>query len=548
MKKADWQGIIFLIIIFILGIGLSYLSLNKTDIASKDEGHVMSIALVNEDEGALFNDEYITFGDDFVKSVDTDSKHEWYVVSRGVAENGFERNNYDMMIVIPNDFSEKSLSIHLDNPEPVSLHYRINATGHKDVRAEAEKTAGKILNNFNQRLIDVYFASVIGNLQEAQDSINEIIEKEIDYTNEYYEEIHTPLSGYTDRFERLQYYAENSREGQDNFDTALEAFASRIADDAEINHTFADEINTIIEQTDQNGALRNNYQDYFNQFVSKMDDEDVQKRLRKLQESNNHVYEQFKKKQKEEGVQTASTNKKKNEKDSKDKDKDQDKDLNKNLVKQADDLQKFLEERLSEIGNLEEELYEEIYNKIEDVVEEGLSISFDQDDRINDLFPSVDENMQAAIEAQINALPTLGILRDSALSDDIVRDVNRIIRVSNQYKDEFNFQPNLKNEGETFDASIEKIKDMLVNEGITVTDEVTNVPMEDVSNIEVSVPKGFQQAGDYKVSKKKESNGSGYTVNISVPLKLKQGEKIDILSHWNGNGKLIRKVRKQIKK
>src|SRR5690625_4264376 len=125
----------------------------------------MSNALVNDDKSAIFSDQRIIFCDQFSDSINKDSKHDWYVVSRGVAESGVDRNVYDMMIIIPNDFSEKSLSIHLENPEPVALHYKINATGHENVRAEAEKTAGKILNDFNTRLIDVYFASIIGNLQ-----------------------------------------------------------------------------------------------------------------------------------------------------------------------------------------------------------------------------------------------------------------------------------------------------------------------------------------------------------------------------------------------
>ena len=178
MGKYKWQGLAFLLLIFILSLGLSYLAFNENSIDRVEtQEQVMSIALVNEDEGAVFNDERIVFGDEFANSINKDSNHEWYVVSRGVAESGYNRGSYDMVIIIPNDFSERSLSIHLEKPEPVTLQYKINATGHENVRAEAEKTAGNILNEFNKRLIDVYFASIIGNLQEAQDNISEIIDK-----------------------------------------------------------------------------------------------------------------------------------------------------------------------------------------------------------------------------------------------------------------------------------------------------------------------------------------------------------------------------------
>src|SRR5699024_515874 len=156
MKNLKWQGIVFFLIIFILSVGLSFLAFNENSTEQVDKERKMAIALVNEDGGTTFNDDTITFGDEFANSVTKESKHDWYVVSRGVAESGFERGSYDMMIVIPNDFSDRSLSIHLERPEPVALHYKINATGHEDVRSEAEKTAEQILNDFNKRLIDVY--------------------------------------------------------------------------------------------------------------------------------------------------------------------------------------------------------------------------------------------------------------------------------------------------------------------------------------------------------------------------------------------------------
>ena len=98
-------------------------------------------------------------------------------MSRGVAESGLKNNNYNMMIVIPNDFSRKAVAIDSELPEKLTLNYKVNATGNKDLKAEAENTASAILEDFNKQIIDVYFASVIGKLQGAQDNIGKIIEK-----------------------------------------------------------------------------------------------------------------------------------------------------------------------------------------------------------------------------------------------------------------------------------------------------------------------------------------------------------------------------------
>ena len=100
-------------------------------------------------------------------------------MSRGVAESGLKNNNYNMMIVIPNDFSRKAVAIDSELPEKLTLNYKVNATGNKDLKAEAENTASAILEDFNKQIIDVYFASIIGKLQGAQDNIGKIIEKEL---------------------------------------------------------------------------------------------------------------------------------------------------------------------------------------------------------------------------------------------------------------------------------------------------------------------------------------------------------------------------------
>src|SRR5690625_2497829 len=119
MRKLNRGVVLFLVLMIVLAAGLSYLGFNqlsKTKTKKGKEVQTMDIALVNEDNGAIFNNNNVSFGDAFIKSMDKDESHDWYVVSRGVAESGLERNTYDMMIVVPNNFSEKALSMELESP------------------------------------------------------------------------------------------------------------------------------------------------------------------------------------------------------------------------------------------------------------------------------------------------------------------------------------------------------------------------------------------------------------------------------------------------
>ncbi|MBC8829915.1 type VII secretion protein EsaA, partial [Escherichia coli] len=142
---------------------------------------------------------------------------EWYVVSRGVAESGLKRDVYNMMIVIPSDFSEKAMSMTSSAPEKVTISYKVNDVGNSDLKAEAEKTAASVLEDFNSRIIDVYFASILTTLQEAQDNIGTLVKEEKKYDAIYNKDVNNPLSSYTKQFKTVQDYTGTSKESFQGF-------------------------------------------------------------------------------------------------------------------------------------------------------------------------------------------------------------------------------------------------------------------------------------------------------------------------------------------
>ncbi|MFL6517163.1 MAG: type VII secretion protein EsaA, partial [Bacillus sp. (in: firmicutes)] len=239
MKRVERGVLLFLVLILALSSGISYLALNQVSNskANTDE-QKMTVALVNEDQGASFNDKNYEFGAEFIKNIEKDDTHDWYVVSRGVAESGLARNVYNMMIVIPNDFTEKALSIDSKSPEQVVLNYKINASDNSNIKAKAEKTASAILGDFNRQIIDVYFASVIGNLHDAQDNIGTLVNKEQVYTNYYNQSIHRPISGYTAQFGAVESNTKISRESFTGLQDLLKGFETSLGKDVTASHTY----------------------------------------------------------------------------------------------------------------------------------------------------------------------------------------------------------------------------------------------------------------------------------------------------------------------
>lgn len=295
MNKLKWGALLFIILVFVLASWPSFLAFNQAEQVATEQQTLkkMSIALVNEDRGAAFNDEHIDFGQEFVRSIERDDTHNWFIVSRGVAENGIEQNLYNMMIVIPHDFTEKVLSIDSDSPEKVQLSYKINASDNQELRSQARETATSILNEFNRRIIDVYFASVIGNLQEAQDSVQDIVEREAHFTNTYNQHVHSPLADYTSQFSVVQDYTQHSRESFDNFKDILGMFEENLYDGVNTNEQYVSNFSDMLDMHERHHQFTQTVNNDIHSLHRSMQHDDVLTRLHQLEQATDRVHRQF---------------------------------------------------------------------------------------------------------------------------------------------------------------------------------------------------------------------------------------------------------------
>ncbi|WLV24301.1 type VII secretion protein EsaA [Aciduricibacillus chroicocephali] len=474
MNKTYGRIAIFLALILVFVSGLSYLAFNdKTkDRKAPRQGKVMSVALVNEDYGTGFNNEHIGFGDAFVKSIERDNTHDWHVVSRSIAENGLKNNTYNLMVVIPSDFSQKALAINEKRPDAVSLPYKINATGSTSAKAEAEEAASRILNDINKRVIDVYFASIVGNLQQAQDNVGQIVNKSEKYTNAYNQSVRSPLAGYTGQFKLVRDYTKQSKQSFGDFRKGLLSFNDQLAADSEAKRNQLPKLMDALNSQKNNELL---YVDYFQQqnamneqlqsdpggvmAQAKLQNEWM---LSKLQGTPENP---------EAGIQAN-----------------------------VDTIRGYLQERFSAVQKLNTHLESTLHDGIEKQVKEQLADSFDEafaDKGMNlsVLFEDPDKKSRQLIEKHIRKLPTLSpdAIEASGLSDETERRILNTIAVTKSYKEDFGEVSNGGNGDVTLlPEQVEKIKDRLVADGIDVTDTVRIDKNENGGQkFVLIVPKGF---------------------------------------------------------
>src|SRR5690625_4656912 len=479
MKNLDKRWLLFLVLILVLATGLPYLSLNQeastttTTEEQVDSVQSMSIALVNEDEGARFNGSELTFGEAFVRSLDNNDDHNWFVVSRGVAESGLDRNTYDMMIVIPNDFSEKALSIDSDSPEQVVLNYQINASDDEYIRAEAERTASTILNEFNRRIIDVYFASIIGNLQDAQDNIGEIVEKQTQHTTTYNNDINNPLSNYTNQFGTIKDNTQVSRDSFGGLEDMMEGFEDRLAEGADQKQGYSSELDefTSVKEGNVNELL--SFSDALLQFDNLLNNQDAEQNLEQLQQANDVIKYQLQRFDEEE--------------------------YGENIVTEINKLRIYLNQAINRVDQANnmlvdrlDGLYDDVDQSVSNLLSEILEVSEEHERSLARLFEEQDNVEHDNIKERISKLPSLNPedFDYEGLPDYIQEDIENVIAVTNKYTREFIDEDE---EVEIDERQIEngllinkyekKIINRLKTKGVTISDTVSLPGSEEGSQV-----------------------------------------------------------------
>ncbi|OJE47188.1 type VII secretion protein EsaA, partial [Bacillus luti] len=533
MKKFKWSILLFIILALVLSTGVSYLALNQNvKKANENTTQKMTVALVNEDQGTVFEGNKIAFGDQFVKNVNKNTKQEWYVVSRGVAESGLKNNNYNMMIVIPNDFSRKAVAIDSELPEKLTLNYKVNATGNKDLKAEAENTASAILEDFNKQIIDVYFASIIGKLQGAQDNIGKIIEKGNTQTTMYKKDVHSPLANYTNQFKTVQDYTGVSVNSFKGFQDVLKGFGQALDEGNKSNNTYVEGFNNFQKMQTDNNLLANNFTNQFNQYMSDMNTGDVLTQLSALESANKIIANQF----------TLS------EKDP-------------NILADASAIQKYLTDVKKQVSEYDTELAGKLESDIQATILKRLQKSISNDGQqevvINSLMKQPDIRIKQQIENLITKLPSLNMeeIVQSDLPDVTKLQLKNVIQFTNKYSKENNFYYDPAN-NISLGNSIKEVKESLFKDGITFSDTAKIIGMDSSQTMNVSIPSGFElygstdsllidgvdrtseflQNGSVAISARNEGD-----LNISLRVKLIDSSvNIDVFSpvtwEWKLNG------------
>lgn len=255
MRKKLIIGTLFFVLVIALGFSLTYMGLftnSKADKEYEEQVAKMRIALVNEDVGTEFEGMTYSLGENYVKKIEKDANQNWYVVSRSIAESGLANDTYNLMIVVPSNFSSNTFSLNETAPEKAEISYKINANGNKDVENEAVKVAKNTIAELNKSLVDVYVSSILENLYTAQKNVGTVIGNQIEKIDIYGNTVYTPLEGYTSQFSTIQSAGDQSIKGIDQHKSVLTNYLESVVAYGTNQSDFDKNLQALITDQEKN--------------------------------------------------------------------------------------------------------------------------------------------------------------------------------------------------------------------------------------------------------------------------------------------------------
>lgn len=192
-------------------------STNQSKIAKADKIHV---AVVNDDSGSYYQRKVYQLGNDYLSQLQDTKNYDYAVVSRGVAENGLKKDQYQLVIYIPNNFSNAVMEINHPNPEKLDIQYKINASN-EATKHQCEQIASSMIRDLNTRLTDIYTVGVMGNLYQAQNKVEDIYKRQGNLANRYQNDLSNPIASFSESFPDLNQQSNDLKRDNQEFQKML---------------------------------------------------------------------------------------------------------------------------------------------------------------------------------------------------------------------------------------------------------------------------------------------------------------------------------------
>jgi putative membrane protein len=131
----------------------------------------LSVAIVNQDEGAELAGERLEIGDDLVNNLKKSNTFDFDIVDKKQGYQGLEDQNYYILVEIPSDFSKNATTLLEDQPEKLQIKYVPNE-GANFLSAQIGETAMKeIKAEISKQIVTTYSESIFEKVTQMGDGL-----------------------------------------------------------------------------------------------------------------------------------------------------------------------------------------------------------------------------------------------------------------------------------------------------------------------------------------------------------------------------------------
>ena len=133
----------------------------------------MKVALVNLDEGVIYQDKQRNFANEILGSYSDN----YVMTGLEDAKAGIENGRYAAYIIIPSDFSSNIVTINAE-PKKSLLKYEISGNLSQDATDKAWQNVMKLEEELNNDLGYVYVSSILNEFHNGQDDVSKLLEND----------------------------------------------------------------------------------------------------------------------------------------------------------------------------------------------------------------------------------------------------------------------------------------------------------------------------------------------------------------------------------
>ncbi len=145
----------------------------------------LPVAIVNLDDGAVYNGKELDIGNELVENLKEDGSLDFRFVGKDEAEAGLRDGTYYMVVTIPEDFSYRASTVTADDPEKMQLLYETNPATNYVAMKLSESAMTKIEMSLQQKVSETYaeemfeqFGNISDGMYDAADGAGQLLDGE----------------------------------------------------------------------------------------------------------------------------------------------------------------------------------------------------------------------------------------------------------------------------------------------------------------------------------------------------------------------------------